>query len=321
MNRVSVIIVLYNEFELVKTCLTSIYGEGHSLEVILVDNSTDKLGHRTVISKFPKVKLIQNRQDLGFGRGVNVGIKRAKGEFILVLTPDMYLLPGIIKELLLYIQAQTDVGLIGGRVYSSPRVQEPSVLSSYPGFLTQLYYYNMPFYKLARRLKQSFNPMYASMKDHGKIQISKAIIGQSMLIRKKAFEEIGGFDPRFFLYFEDIDLCKRMIEAGWKVVYLPIDGVVQNGLSEWKGKIRITQALPPYMKSLYLYFEKHNGKFYTVLAWVVGASSVLMSIPYLLVVSRTKMFFKKRSQSSSLLPLWIKIVRWHFTDGLKLVFK
>ena len=320
MNKVSVIIVLYNEFELVKTCLASVFKEDSSMEVILVDNSSDKTGHKAVISKFPRVKLIQSKRDLGFGRAVNVGIKKAKGEFIMVLTPDMYLLPGTVKELLLYIQSHADVGLVGGRVYSSPGVQEPSIVSRYPGLLTQVYYYNMPFYRLVRRFTQDFNPMYVSKKDHKKVQASKAISGQSMLIRKKAVLQIGFFDPRFFLYFEDIDLSKRMKEHGWKIVYLPLGGVVQSGISGWKKKTRITQALPPYMKSLYLFFRKHYGKLYTVIAWAIGVSSALISIPYLLGVSRVKKFLNKKSQSADLLPLWIAIVKWHFSEGLKVVF-
>lgn len=320
MITLSIIIVLYNEFELVKMCLSSVYRENISnMEVILVDNSSDKLGHEKVLKKFPRVRYIQNKEDLGFGRGVNVGVHIAMGEFILILTPDMYLLPGTVEKTLYYIQTHLKVGMVGCRIYSSLGVQEQSVVSSYPNLLTQLYYYNMPFYKLTRWLTKNFNPMYVSLAKHKKAQTAMAISGQYMMIRKKAIFQINNFDPRFFLYFEDIDLCKRLNENGWKVVYLPIGGIVQNEMSGWKKRVRITQALPPYMKSLYIFFGKHYGKLYAIVAWMMGTFSVLISIPYLYLVSRLKRIFNLSSQATELLPLWINIFKWHLTEGLKLL--
>lgn len=322
MIKFSAVIVLYNEFELVKKCLTSIYEQGvTNMEIILVDNSTDKNGHEKVLKKFPKIIYVGNDDDLGFAGGVNVGINKAKSEFIIVLTPDMYLLPRTIKETLDYIQANASIGMVGCRILSSQKNQESSIVRHYPGLLTQLYYYNIPFYKFIRRFQRDFNPMYATLQEHKKIQSVKAISGQYMLIRKKAISQINYFDPRFFLYFEDIDLCKRLNEHGWDVTYLPIGGVVQNGVSGWKKEIKITQALPPYMKSLYLFFEKHYGKIYMTTAWLVGTFSALISIPYLYFVSRLKRIFNVSSQATELLPLWIGIFKWHLTEGVKLVFQ
>jgi GT2 family glycosyltransferase len=320
MDKVSVVIVLYNEFELVKTCLASVYVEDKNLEVILVDNSTDKLGHKKVLAKFPKVRYIQNKNDLGFGPAVNVGIKRTKGEFILVLTPDMYILPETIKASVKYLVEHKEAGLVGCRVFSKPGVQEPSVLSFYPGIISQIYYYNIPFYKLVRRFFKNFNPMYFSKAEHRKQKNAKAVSGQSMMIRKKAAAQVGYFDSRFFLYFEDIDLCKRLNENGWKVVYLPTGGVVQNGISGWKQKVRITQSFPDYMKSLYIFFKKHNGLTYARVAWLLGTVSAVISIPYLLITSIIKKMLGFSSQSSELLPIWTKIAKWHIEEGVKEVF-
>jgi hypothetical protein len=114
-------------------------------------------------------------------------------------------------------------------------------------------------------------------------------------------------------------LCKRLVEKKWKIVYLPIGGVVQNGISDWKNRTRVTQALAPYMESLYKFIKKHNGKQYVRLAWCAGAVSALISVPFLFFISLSKRILNKKSESIHLFPLWVKITIWHFTKGIKLV--
>jgi len=320
MTRLSVIIVLYSEYELVKKTISSIYAnEINNMEVILIDNTPDNKGYRVLIEKFPKIKYFHNKINSGFSGGVNFGLGKAKGEYILILTPDMYLLEQTIRKTINYIEKNIDVGLVGSRLYSSPGNQEMSANFSYPNLFTLSYYYNMPLYKLIRRFSKEYSPNHFPVSEHRKILNTKWINGQYMLARKTALEDIKGFDERFFLYFEDVDLCKRLVENGWKVVYLPVGGVVQNGLTNWK-KTKITQGLPPYMESLYKFFLKHYGRIYTVISWLIGTTSAIISIPYLFMVMIIKRILGKESQSQELLPLWLDIVRWHLTKGLKLVF-
>lgn len=319
MIKLSVVVVLYNEYKLVKKTISSIYqNEINSMEVILVDNTPDNKGYEALFKKFPKVKYFHNKINSGFAGGVNFGLEKAMGEYILILTPDMYILPQTIKKTISYIEKNKDVGLVGSRLYSSPGNQEMSANFSYPNLFTLLYYYNMPLYKLIHSFNKEYNPNHFSASEHKKILNTKWINGQYMLARKKALKDIRGFDERFFLYFEDVDLCKRLVENGWKVAYLPVGGVVQNGLTNWK-KTKITQSLPPYMESLYKFFLKHYGRIYTIISWVTGTVSAIISIPYLFIVSVTKKVFGKQSQSQELLPLWLDIARWHLTKGLKLV--
>ncbi|MEK7502616.1 MAG: glycosyltransferase [Patescibacteria group bacterium] len=320
MIKLSVIIVLYNEYELAKKTLDSIYqNEIDGMEVILIDNTPDNKRYEVLTEKFPKIKYFHNKINSGFAGGVNFGLSKANGEYILILTPDMYILPQTIRKTIGYIEKNKDIGMVGSRLYCYPGKQERSANSSYPNLFTLLHYYNMPMYKLIHRFNQEYNSNHFSIKDHEKTLNTKWINGQYMLARRKALDDIGGFDERFFLYFEDVDLCKRLIESGWKVIYLPVGGVVQNGITKWK-KTKITQALPPYMESLYNFFLKHYGRSYAIVSWFIGIASVVMSIPYLFIVMITKKILRKQSQSQELLPLWIDIARWHLTRGIKLVF-
>jgi GT2 family glycosyltransferase len=321
MIKLSVIIVLYEEYKLVEKTLSSIYqNEIANMEVILVDNTPNNKGHKAVLKKFPKIKYFHNSVNSGFGGGVNFGLNKAKGEYILVLNPDMYILPQTIKRTIAYIEKHQTVGMVGPRLFTSPGKQERSANSSYPNLITILYYYNMPLYKLIRRFNKEYSPNLFSLTEHEGILEAKWISGQYTLVRRKALEELNGFDERFFLYFEDVDLCKRMIDSGWKVIYLPVGGIVQNGISKWK-KTAITQAESFYMESLYKFYKKHYGRVYAFSAWLTGTTSSLISVPYLVFVVFIKKIFGVKSQSKILLPLWIDIARWHLTKGVKEVIK
>lgn len=320
MIELSVIIVLYNEFDLVKKCLSSVFGNRvKQMEIILVDNSSDKTGHKGLLNKYPEIKYIQNNKNLGFGGASNVGIKNAKGKYILILTPDMFLMPKTIEGTLSYIKLNPKVGVVGCRVFSSSGKLQLSASFNYPNIYTNFYYYNMPFYKLINAFIKNYIPYYFNIKKHKEIISTKRISGAYMLFRKEALISVKSFDLRFFLYFEDVDLFKKVYEKGWEVVYLPFGGVVQNGVSKWK-KTEITQAMPQFMQSEYLFFKKHYGNIYAIFAWIVGFFSALFSIPYFLIVFSYKKIMNKHSQSKELLPLWFGIIKWHLFEGFILVF-
>lgn len=320
MIKVSVIIVLYNEYEKLKKTLESVYeNKIPKMEIIIIDNSPKTDKYEPTRKLFPKVIYIQSKKNHGFAGGVNEGIKIAKGDFFLVITPDMYLLPNTLGQTFEFIETHPRVGILGSKVFSSPGIQEPSILSTYPNLFTQLFYYNMPFYKLLHRFVKNYQPMYLSQHMHQTVEV-KAISGQYILIRREAISQVNFFDTRFFLYFEDIDLCKRLYERNWKVMYLHKGGVVQNGVTSWK-KTKITQSYPVYMESNYKFFLKHYGKVYTMLAWIIGAFSATVSIPYLIMVMYTKKFFYITSQAEDLITPWKEIVKWHFIKGLKLILR
>ena len=99
MIELSVIIVLYNEYELVKKTISSIYqNKVDDMEIILIDNSSVTSGYKDLLDKFPKVTYHKSKENLGFAKGVNEGLIIAKGKFIIILTPDMYILKNTIKK-------------------------------------------------------------------------------------------------------------------------------------------------------------------------------------------------------------------------------
>lgn len=309
----SVIIVLYNEFDMVRKCLKTVYQQKNKfMEVILVDNS-DKIGVNLVLKEFPELVYIKNKTNLGFGKAVNVGLTKAKGEFSLILTPDTRLLSNTIEKTITFIQKNPSVALVGCRVYSYPRIFHLSACKQYPNLVSHLFEYNIPLYKLCKLINPTYHPLYYSEKEHEHILYPKHIIGAYMLFRTNVVKEIGFFDTNFRMYREETDLCRRLLQKGWKIVYLPVGGLVHYGGSEWK-KTKISQALPSYMESTYTFFSKYHGKSYVIFAWTLGLLSAAMSIPYLFLVSKTKAMLRMTSQSAQLLPDWVFIFHWHLQN-------
>ncbi len=317
--KLSIIIVLYNEFEMVQRCLAAIYKQAvPDMEVLLIDNS-DKPGVVEVQKAFPDIRYIKNKTNLGFARAVNVGFTKARGEFILVLTPDTQLLPNTIKQTLDYIQSHPKVALVGCRFYSHPKKLHESSFHTFPNVISHLYEYNTIFYKLWKKFASREHPIMYSLEEHKKVLRPQHMIGVYMLLRKKAGKQVGFLDMQFRMYREETDLCKKLQNAGWEIAYLPVGGIVHYGGATWK-TFTFTQASDHYMRSTYLFFKKHYGFFYALLAYILGLSSAIMCIPILFLTVVTRKLQRKDSQSSILLPAWIKILRWHISDGLGVIF-
>lgn len=319
MKLLSVVIVLYNEFELVKKCIRSVYAERvKEMEIILVDNSSKK-GTKTVLKQFPKIQYIKNDENIGFGPAVNIGCKRSQGKYILVLTPDTKVLSNTIKKTLAYMQSHSKVALVGCKIYSHPRKFHQSAFHTYPNLLTHLYEYNILFYKIYRYFLSASHPSMYSEIEHIRELKPKHIIGAYMLIRKAALKDINYFDNSFKIFREETDLCKRLIDQKWEIAFIPVDGLVHFGGGSWK-KTTISQALPEYMRSTYFFFKKHHGKSYEIAGWIIGTFSSVISIPFLFYVIIYKSLKKSSTQSTQLLPCWKSIFKWHLTSGIKQVF-
>lgn len=311
MVLLSVLVVVYDEFEAVTKCIDSIYKDvPYHLEIILVHNPSGKKGINDVLLQHPNVKYIENKKNVGFGKGVNIGFKKAKGKYILILTPDTRILKGTILNTLEYIEKHKDVALVGCRVYSHPKKLTRSAFYDYPNIFTHFYEYNMIFYKIVHKFIKDYCPTLYPKIDHRKILTPKHVVGAYLLLRKSAIRKEGIFDERFFLYREETDLCKRLYDNGWKVKYLPIGGVIHYG----GGSSReiISQCSPYYLMSTYIFFRKHYGSIYVIFSWMVGLFSSLMSIPFLFLILFARTAQKKSTQSSLLIRCWFKIVFWHF---------
>ncbi|MCF7820477.1 MAG: glycosyltransferase family 2 protein [Candidatus Pacebacteria bacterium] len=220
---ISIIIVNYNTAFKTLACLQSIFTsdlEGINFEVIVVDNnSKDNMGPM-LKEKYPQVKFIESLKNVGMGEGNNIGIRNSQGDFILILNPDTLLFKSAILNMYNYLQLYKDVGIVGPKLLNSDKTLQYSCArfpKCYTPIIRRTFLSNYFKKHIAWFLMHDFS--------HEEIKEVDWLMGSCLLIRRSSW---SFFDKRFFMYFEDIDLCRRAWHNSFKVVYLPQARVIHD---------------------------------------------------------------------------------------------
>ncbi len=261
--RATILVLVYNTPDLLVQCLQAFYDSLHhrKWQIIVVDNGSDTDVRPMVENRFPGVDVIRSEQNRGFAAGNNLGLRAAKGEFVILINSDV-------------IARGEDLDSLVETVHS-----EPGVGAMSPGLLTaqgesQVFAYGAetsPVYLVRRGMRSvlGFGSMHNwSMKEPLDVGWVSAAC---LCVRRKVIEEIGELDERFPLYFEDVDWCMRMRKAGWRIVYNPRLQVTHLGGASRPGGSADRGAL--YYRSLLLFCEKHYGRGWK---WLIRA----LLIPY-----------------------------------------
>lgn len=232
---ISIIIVNYKSKEKTLACLKSIAEAdmgGLSHEIIVVDNNSEDDSVEIIKKIYPKIRIIKSEKNLGMGGGNNLGIKTAQAEFVLILNPDTIVKKDAITILYNFIKSDKQIGIIGPKLLNPDNTLQYSCLR-FPKFHTPI---------LRRTFLGQFTKSHLDnflMKDCNHKEIKKVdwMIGSCLMIRKNILNKINnGFDERFFMYFEDTDLCKRAWQAGFKVVYNPLAIAIHDHARASAGK-------------------------------------------------------------------------------------
>lgn len=214
----SIIILNYNSRGLLKQCVRSIEMSQVSVpyEIIIVDNASHDDSVDMIEHDLPHVRLIQSQKNLGYGGGNNLGIQYARGEYILILNPDVTVLNHSIEKLLKTFENDPIIGL------AAPQLLHPDKTIQY-----SCYRFPHALTPLLRRTwlgetvwgKKHLDWFMMRTWDHLTSQEVDWVLGGAMMVKKSLMLELGGFDPRYFLYFEDVDLCRTLQQMGRKVWY------------------------------------------------------------------------------------------------------
>ncbi len=222
--RLSVIVLQYNKPDLTRECLWSFFdlcGTGH--EVVLVDNaSTDPLA-AGVADAFPPVRMIRRARNDGFGAGNNEGARNAHGDILLLLNNDTVTAMDFVTPVLEFFAAHPAAGIAG------PRILNPD--GSLQLSCGQLPSFGREFADklVAHGMERSWGPARAwARRTHASAHRTGWVTGAALFIRADLFRKMGGFDPAYFMFFEDKDLCLRAAEAGMETWYLPEAAVVHH---------------------------------------------------------------------------------------------
>lgn len=281
----SFIIVNWNVRELLEKCLLSIakFSSHFNYEVIVADNASMDGSVWMMRERFPQINLIANTKNVGFAAGVNQGIKQARGEYIVLLNPDVEIKESTLEKLLDEFKNYADSGIVGGKIKNEDGSIQPSV-RAYPDIwshilITLKFQHILKSRAIGRYMAEDFN--------YDKRQEVDQVMGAFFAIRRKVIEQIGLMDERFFLWFEEVDFCKRVKTSGWKIIYTPESEVIHLGGKSF-GQISSVARQRIFNKSLRYYMRKHKG----LVVWLIFA--ILHPISLLLAFS-TGLFHPKLS--------------------------
>ena len=253
--KLSVIIVNYNVEYFLEQCLYSVKRAMKEIdgEVIVVDNNSTDRSNLMVKKKFPQVRLIENKENLGFSKANNQGIKIAKGEYVLLLNPDTVVEDDTFEKVVDFMDSHPDAGALGVKMVDGAGNFLPESKRGLPTPLTAFY----KMFGLSSLFPKSkrFSKYHLGYLDENEIHEVEILAGAFMLIRKKVLDEIGLLDETFFMYGEDIDLSYRIVKAGYKNYYFPKTRIIHyKGESTKKSSVNYVLV---FYNAMVIFARKH----------------------------------------------------------------
>jgi len=256
MVDVSVIIVSWNAKNFLIKCIQNLLKsvKQYTMEIIVVDNSSDDGSGASVREIFPNVYLVENEKNEGFARANNIGIDIAGGRYVALVNSDIEVIDDCIKLLLSFMEKYQDIGVLGPRILNKDRTLQASC-RKFPGVwnaVCEALGLNNIFPK-----SEHFSGEEMFYFNHEEVREVDALSGCFLMVRKEAIAQVGGLDEKFFIYSEDIDWCKRIKMAGWKIIFCPEAQAIHYGAGSSRNapeKFLIEQK-----KAILQYWQKHNG--------------------------------------------------------------
>jgi N-acetylglucosaminyl-diphospho-decaprenol L-rhamnosyltransferase len=277
----SIVIVSWNVRELLHCCLQSVARETQpspdggalriadwEVEIWVVDNASSDGSAQMVREHFPQVHLIANDENRGFTAANNQGLALTRGRYLLLLNPDTEVVGDALSEMIRYAEAHFEVGALGPRLVN-PDGSIQSSRRRFPTFTTALVESTV----VQEWWKDNYVLRRYYMTDTPDDAIQKVdwVVGACLLVRRQAYEEVGGLDEGYFMYSEELDWCRRIKDAGWEIVYLPTASIIHH---EGKSSEQVVPARHIHFQSSKVrYFRKHRGAFQAeALRWFLLAT-------------------------------------------------
>jgi len=282
MMDLSIIIVNYNTKKLLEDTIQSVIANVFLIEyeIIVVDNASSDGSNEMVKQQYPQVKLIENKDNLGFPKANNLGIKEALGQYILLLNSDTKVLDNCIESCLNYMDTNIDVGALGCKLLLANGKLDHACKRGFPTPEASLYYI-LKLHKLFPANKR-FGQYTLNYLPIDEINEVDALTGAFMLVRKEVINKVGLLDETFFMYGEDLDWCFRIKESGYKVIYYP--KAITIHYKGGSSKRKRYKTIYEFHRAMYIFYNKHyrNKYNFIVTAIVVAAISVKMAAAFII---------------------------------------
>ncbi|MEA5001347.1 MAG: glycosyltransferase family 2 protein [Endomicrobiaceae bacterium] len=270
MKTLEIIIVSYNSLVWLQKTLDSLNefylpDSKYNVTVTVVDNASTDQTVQFLQKSYQRVNLIKSVKNVGFSAGNNLALKLSRADFIMLLNSDMELTEkSKIDELIDYIESNPDTGIITPKIMLADGKIDKACHRGEPGVLDAFFYF-AGFEKIFPRIK-IFTKYHLLYKDLSSIHEVDAVTGACMIMKNNILQQIGYFDEQFFMYSEDMDLCRRFREKGFKIIFYPYVEIIhhkyKSGLSSTDAKIK-TKISNHFYKSFLLYYDKYyKSRFY-----------------------------------------------------------
>ena len=254
---VSALIVSHNGREMLLDCLRAFYSTADvPVEAVVVDNASTDGSAAAVTDEFPKATVLLEQRNLGYGRAANIGLERCQGRFVLLLNPDITLDPQAVGRMADLLLTRPDAGGVGPRVLMPDGSLDPDARRSFPVPRT-LFYRTVGLNRLFPKSPHfgRYNMGHVPESDVHEMDAGTA---DCLMLRTAAVNRVGFFDPRYFMFGEDIDLCYRLHLGGWKVFYLPTARAIHRKAAATIQAQR--EALYQRHRSMWIYHFKHHAE-------------------------------------------------------------
>jgi GT2 family glycosyltransferase len=254
---VSIIIVTWNSENYIKPCLLSILKQKDftysDYEIIVIDNNSKDKTISIIKDEFSNVLLVKNKSNLGYAKANNQGFKVAKGDYILLLNPDTKLQNDFFLPIIDFIKQHENVGAVAPKIVNSDLSIQHSI-RSFPSYSILCWeFLGLSHLFPNNRIFGKWRMFYFNYNEIAQIDQPMA---SCLLVRKSAVDQIGYFDEKFPMFYNDVDFCYRLIQSGWQIYYIPKSAVIhERGAST---KLVRNRMIFSMHKSLYHYFEKHT---------------------------------------------------------------
>lgn len=258
---VSVIIINYKTFDLLKNCLQSLILNHNKInyEIIIVDNDSKDNAIDNLKSIYPDVRIVQLSENIGFSRANNIAAKQAVGDYFLFVNSDVLFIENSIDKMLNYYINGKNIGILGPKLLNLDYSFQLSA-GKLPNFFVEIK--DKIIYSICKKSKY-FNSLVERI-FFDKISEVEWVTGACMLIDRDTYYKVHGFDENFFLYFEDKDLCARVRALNKKIIYYPETSVIHllGGSSRQKHTKEVKDI---YRNSQIYYYKKHLNCFHNKL--------------------------------------------------------
>jgi len=281
--EVSIIIVNHNTKKLTRQTIETVIDNTENIdyEIIVVDNSTDSSQKFEFFHE--KVNILLDINNFGFGNACNIGARLAKGDFLLFLNSDTIIHENTIGKCIEYLKKENNIGSLGVRVILENGMLDHGCKRGFPTPQSALYYYlgldkKYPESKKYGAYRQTFISEYETKE-------VDSVSGSFMIVPKTVFEELNGFDETFFMYGEDLDLCFRIKEKKYRIIYFADTYIIhlkgQSGLHT-KSKFVIYH----FYNAMLLFYKKHYKKKYNTMVTIAVYSGI--KFKYFLTILKMK---------------------------------